>query len=367
MRWRLTSSAVAGALSILAACGSRSGLTLGSGGAADGPDGSTPDGSILDARRDRAADAPPAKRCTVAEAATSSVLVGGDLQPAAIAVLPEGVVFGEWHFNASVGLVPFAGGSFSLLAEKQPAVNDLATDGERAFYAVHGLGSSDGAVSVVDPGQTATVLAPGLVRPQALAVFGEWIYVIDGEGPHDEGRVLRVAKSGGAEVLTAGLLNPVAIAVASHGVYVVNLTNSGDFGGILRVGLTGGAPTPVWNGLYARRTLAVNEGALYFATRLATNALFVLPVGAAEETPIRQTSLQIAGLALDGLELWWIERNFPGDPDYGEIWWDDGNGPIAVTTGDFRPHAIAFTDDAVFFSHFEGGTGGIRRICKPRR
>jgi hypothetical protein len=149
---------------------------------------------------------------------------------------------------------------------------DLTTGGALAVDATNVYAfQADGVVSIPRAGGDFTVLAQGeyangvgYTVGQAIAVDDAsiyWTYIGSGDF-HDnlDGKVLKVAKTGGAPVVLADKQDaPWAIAIDDANVYYT----AGK--GVWRVSKGGGAPSPVGSGCWEPRGLALDATNVYLA------------------------------------------------------------------------------------------------------
>jgi hypothetical protein len=233
-------------LILLAACGSKTSLSVGAGGA----DGALPD----------TAPPPIVDRVCEEDGGREPFTVATDLPPPRVA--GEGRVwFAGRNFNAPLGYVGRDGGEGRVLRPAEPVVTGFVVDGARPVWLTVGFGDTTGELLAWFSGETRT-LARGFHWPGSLHLAGDHFYFADGTNSgslRDEmrGRVLRIRRSGRGDVETLAqrLWLPTSIAVRGDFVYWVD-TRRGELG---RVRRSGGEPEIIASGFTEPRNLVARE------------------------------------------------------------------------------------------------------------
>jgi hypothetical protein len=298
--------------------------------------------------------------------------MSGMVQPAVLAPLERGLAWGEWHFDATVGILPYGGGTSLVLDEHVGAINDMTSDGQHAFWAVHGFGDTDGAIRVSTQTGAKTAIA-GLTRPGGVAFHGGHIFATSGYGPpFGDGVVVRADANGkNAVTLADGLETPWAVAVNASGVY---FTDPGDVmigvkPRLMRTGIEPHTDVAVLaEGNIDFGRIAVDDQRVYFAVFSKSGSM--LQSVAHDGGPPEQIGAFAGGvgdIALDASGLYWVAAEDTALPPTLELWWRSPSGKATVlATGPWPIRRIALDSVAVYFAYFDGdGTGGVMRICKP--
>ncbi len=192
----------------------------------------------------------------------------------------------------------------ALLAQATGAIDAIAFDAARVYYAVTGE-----LASVPRGGGASSIVAQKIGLPTAIAVDPQAIYVLDHGQGIAAGRVLRVEADGGSSVLTSGLDVPSGLAADREHLYVpaalVLIDGGAALGPLVAIPKAGGAPSLLLQGLKQPSGITTFGGRVYFIEQVDAHSTLdgglraIAPSGGPVSTIVHTPALLPIGVSVD--------------------------------------------------------------------
>ena len=355
---------------LAAACGARSGVDAGAGGARAAAASTVLSAEAANASTARASSSAFASSATgggslVGSSSSSGGFGGGGGAPVALCkpgdapvvvakapsahglAVDAANVFVSSLQNDEIGVAPKAGGAYTALATDAIGPWYIALDAMNVYWASACSVASCGLFSMPKSGGSPMQIAP-VVSPFAIALDDMTIfYTHTGQGP--EG-VASVAKTGGpATELAPNLAHPVGLAIDDAYVYWA----AEDDGTVARVPKSGGAievlamtDVGVW-------PIAVDAQRVFFATYILGGSVATAPKEGGPTTVLLDSVDEPISIALDDQTVFVA---IEGMSDDGQIVAVPKTGGAArvIASGEPSPQAVAVDDSCVYWARLDG-------------
>jgi sugar lactone lactonase YvrE len=273
--------------------------------------------------------------------------------------------------TGGIRMVPLTGGTATTLSDTQIGPIGIALDTLNVYFldfqwSVYKVGKHGGPTTKLtsSPGLTPPYSGKTYVKADDTSVY--WTYEVG----DTDGRIMRVASSGGAPVaLASNQLHPRGLAVDKTHLYWVNMgTGAATYpGSVMKVPLSGGTPEEVAKApaMSMPGGAAIDANSLFFMD-MSNGAMMKVPLAGGIPTSIASGAFTpaVPWIAADTKGLFW---NVPGSGNGvkdGAIMTLMANEAAAIVTEQPGPEGVALDAGHVYWANCGGRTTSAGSVMK---